>query len=96
MSASLENVQPADNFRNLLETPVLFYALVAVAAGIGHVPAWLGVGAWVYVALRVVHSLIHCTYNRVLHRLDAFMLGFALLVAMWLRFVVELYAKSTT
>jgi hypothetical protein len=94
MSARLENVQTADNFRNLLETPVLFYALVALAVGIGHVPAWLAIGAWVYVVLRVAHSVIHCTYNKVMHRLSAFMLGFGLLVAMWLGFVAEQYAKS--
>lgn len=31
MSARLENVQAADNFRNLFEAPVLFYALIAIA-----------------------------------------------------------------
>ena len=31
LSGRLENVQAADNFRNLFETPVLFYALVACA-----------------------------------------------------------------
>ena len=31
MAAKLQNVQAADNFRNLFETPVLFYALAAVA-----------------------------------------------------------------
>jgi hypothetical protein len=94
MAARLENVQASDNFRNLFETPVLFYALVAVAVGVGWVPGWLALGAWVYVLLRLVHSAIHCSYNRVLHRLAAFALGFGLLVAMWLGYVIALVGRS--
>lgn len=94
MAMRLENVQPADNFRNLLETPVLFYALAAVAIGVGYVPPWLATGAWGYVGLRVLHSLIHCTYNKVMHRLLAFLSGFGLLVAMWLVYVVVLASAN--
>jgi len=96
MAARLENVQASDNFRNLFETPVLFYALVAVAVGVGQVPDWLVAGAWAYVLLRVVHSTIHCTYNHVLHRLGVFLLGFGLLVGMWLAFVAELASQNAT
>ena len=80
MAANLENVQAADNYRNLFETPVLFYALVACAVAAAYVPPWLVIGAWCYFGLRVVHSIIHCTYNRVMHRLAVFAIGFALLV----------------
>ena len=90
MAARLENVQAADNFRNLFEVPVLFYALVAIALATHHAPAWLSVGAWLYVLLRVVHSLIHCTYNKVMHRLSVFLVGFALLVGLWVAFFVSL------
>ena len=44
MAAKLQNVQAADNFRNLFETPVLFYALVGIAIGSGHTPGWLAAG----------------------------------------------------
>jgi hypothetical protein len=49
----------------------------------------------VYVALRVVHSFIHCTYNRVMQRFAAFGTGFLLLVVLWALFVAGLAAKST-
>lgn len=94
MAARLENVQAADNFRNLFETPVLFYALVAVALATSHVPGWLAVCAWLYVASRVAHSAIHCTYNKVMHRFAVFGLGFGLLVGAWVGFVFTLAAKS--
>jgi hypothetical protein len=93
MAARVENVQPADNFRNLFETPVLFYALVAVALATAHVPPWLVAGAWVYVALRIVHSFIHCTYNKVMHRFAAFIASFAVVVACWLAFFLSLQAR---
>ena len=86
MAAKLQNVQAADNFRNLFEVPVLFYALCATAVALKHVPAWLVVGAWLFVALRVAHSFIHCTYNKVMHRFPVFMLGFAVVVVLWVAF----------
>jgi hypothetical protein len=69
---------------------VLFYALVAVVVGLGNVPGWLVVSAWSYVFLRIAHTLIHCTYNNVFHRLAAFMSGFGLLVGMWVIYFVGL------
>jgi len=40
--------------------------------------------AWAYVALRVVHSLIHITYNHVLHRFLAFASSNFVLLALWI------------
>lgn len=83
MATALTDTGPADNFRNLFETPVLFYAgvLVAYAAHLAS-PAYVVI-AWAYVAARVVHSAIHCTSNRVMQRLRAFLASFALLAALW-------------
>jgi hypothetical protein len=39
--------------------------------------------AWAYVSLRIVHSLIHLSYNRVIHRLSVFALSNAALVSLW-------------
>ena len=83
----LKDTQAADNFQNLFETPVLFYALCAMALAQQRIPDWLVAGAWAYVALRVVHSLIHCTSNRVMQRLAAFMASFALVVGLWAAWV---------
>jgi hypothetical protein len=94
MAARLENVQAADNFRNLLEVPVLFYALCAVAIGLHQTPLWLVLGAWAFVLLRLAHSVIHCTYNKVMHRLAAFLASLVLLVVMWVAFVLSLPASG--
>ena len=90
MAALTEDSRAADNFRNLFELPVLFYTLVAVAVGVGHTPTWLVQGAWAFVALRYLHSFIQCTYNRVFHRLPAFLAGFVLLLGLWVAFFLSL------
>lgn len=83
MAARFADTRAADNYRNLFEMPVLFYLALVVAAIAGLVtPLSLGL-AWVYVALRVVHSAIHCGYNRVMHRFYAFLASNLVLWALW-------------
>jgi hypothetical protein len=84
----------ADNFRNLFEVPVLFFALAAIALATGYVPGWLVVCAWLFVALRLLHSYIHCTYNKVYHRLAVFLASFGLLVGMWVVYFASLASES--
>jgi len=78
------------NYANLLEMPVLFYLLGAlvVALEINH-PVLIN-GAWLYVALRFVHSGIHITYNNSIHRLVVFVLSVLCLLAMWIQFFLLL------
>jgi hypothetical protein len=40
--------------------------------------------AWAYVGFRVLHSLVQCTYNKVMHRFFLFLLGSLALVAITL------------
>jgi hypothetical protein len=71
----LKDTRASDNFSNLFEVPVLFYALVlaTIASGIAD-PALL-VLAWAFVGLRALHSAIQCSYNRVMHRFTVYALG---------------------
>jgi hypothetical protein len=77
------DTRASDNLRNLFELPVLFYAAVLVAHATGTTDATLLALAWSFVALRVVHSLVHCGYNRVMHRFGAYVAGRLVLWAMW-------------
>lgn len=92
-SARLKDTRASDNYNHLFELPVLFYALCAVALAVDHVPATLAVGAWIFVASRVVHSLIQCTSNRVMHRLTAFLFGVVTLFVMWAGFLWSYLAR---
>ena len=44
--------------------------------------------AWTYVGLRAVHSAIHLSYNKVIHRLFAYALSNFVLLAFWVLFFV--------
>jgi hypothetical protein len=93
-AARLENVAAADNFRNLFELPVLFFAICPVLYATGHVTALqLGL-AWAFVLLRYAHSFIHLTYNRVMHRFKVYLLGMICVFAMWAVFAMQLVLHS--
>lgn len=79
-------------YMNLLEAPVLFYLACVVAFLTVHVDHVLQTLAWVYVALRVLHSLIYLSYNNVFHRLAAFAISNFVVVAMWLKLSWQLMA----
>lgn len=69
-------------FMNLVEVPVLFYALVFIAFSSNQVNA-VSVGlAWLFVALRLAHSLIYFTYNHVIHRFAVFATSNLVVLAM--------------
>ena len=78
-------VNPSDNFENLFEMPVLFYAAILTLVASGQGDLTFVAAAWAFVALRGVHSLIHCTYNRIVHRFAAYALSSLVLWAMWAR-----------
>jgi len=80
---NLQRGQASDNFRNLCEMPVLFYVLCAVLASAQYVAPFFVLGAWIYVALRCVHSFIHLTYNRVIHRFVVYALSAVVLFVLW-------------
>jgi hypothetical protein len=81
---------PNRAWMNLLEAPVLFYALCLAFGAAQAVDLLVVELAWAYVALRIVHSLIHITYNRVLHRLVVFATSNLVLTALWLKLVLAL------
>ena len=74
---------PNRNYMNLLELPVLFYVVCLVLYVTGGASSPAIAVAWTYVALRVVHSAIHLSYNHVVHRLTAFALSNVALVLLW-------------
>jgi hypothetical protein len=80
-----QSAAPADNFKNLFEMPVLFYTVVLLSLVLLIQDETLVRLAWAFVGLRVLHSTIHCTYNRTLHRFGAYLASSLVLIAMWIR-----------
>jgi len=82
--------QVADNYNHLMEQPTIFYALVFYIVLSGHTDPlhiWL---AWLYVGLRVIHTLVQCTVNHVPTRFAIFSLATLVLMVMAAREVLAL------
>ena len=65
----------ADNYNHLHEAPTVFYAVALVLAMIGQGDNLNATIAWVYVGLRVAHSLVQTLSNRVIIRFVLFALS---------------------
>ena len=81
----------AYNYNHLHEAPTVFYAVAIVLAIIGQgdgINASLG---WAYVALRVVHSLVQATVNKVMARFAVFVLSSLVLIALIVQPAVALF-----
>ena len=76
---------PAYNLKNLFELPVVFYALCLYLYATGSVDSVYVTAAWIFLAFRIVHSLIHCTRNIVKLRFLSYAVAAAALWFMVLR-----------
>jgi len=71
---------PSYNLQNLFELPVIFYALCLFIYTAELVDAVLVGAAYVFFISRALHSIVHCTYNKVMHR---FLLYLVSSLALW-------------
>jgi len=86
----LQNNSAADNLRNLFEIPVLFFAICLALYVTGFVTPVQVSLAWGFVMLRGLHSFVHTTYNRVVHRFLAYAVSTIFVFTMWTLFAFEL------
>ena len=86
--ANLEGVIPdhvnwkAHNYAHLMEQPTVFYATVVILGVTGAGEGLNLTLAWAYVALRVAHSLVQATWNRVAVRFALFSAATAALLVL--------------
>lgn len=85
---------PANNLANLFEMPVLFFALVPLLIMLRQVTTAQLMLAWIFVALRAVHSVIHIGRRPVRTRFRIYAASVAVLTAMWAGFFVDALAAS--
>ena len=65
----------ADNYNHLMEQPTIFYAIVIALALMGSSSSSAVFLAWLYVALRVIHSLVQALTNKIEVRFLVFVLS---------------------
>jgi hypothetical protein len=66
---------PSDNLKNLFEIPVIFYTLALYLFATKQVDTLYVGAAWVFVAFRVLHSGVHCTFNLVMLRFYLYLIS---------------------
>ncbi|MEL7444820.1 MAG: MAPEG family protein [Pseudomonadota bacterium] len=72
----------ADNYNHLHEQPTVFYAVAIVLAIVGAGDGVTALLGWIYTGLRVAHSLVQVTANRVIVRFVLFALSSVVLIAL--------------
>ena len=72
----------SDNYNHLFEQPVAFYAVTLSIALINDFDNLIVQLAWVYVVIRIVHSLVQITINIVLVRFFLFASGWLIIAYM--------------
>jgi len=72
----------ADNYNHLMEQPTIFYALMFYIALAGNGDGLSLKLAWAYVILRILHSLVQVTINRVMIRFGLFSISTIILIVM--------------
>ena len=81
----------ADNFNHLHESPTLFYAVAIVLAIVGYGDGLNALLAWAYVGLRVAHSIVQATINRVIVRFALYALSSLVLMALILHAAIAVF-----
>jgi hypothetical protein len=81
----------ADNYNHLHEAPTLFYAVAIVLAIIGQGDGFNTTLAWAYVVLRVLHSIVQATWNKVAVRFALFALSSLVLMALILHAAIGVF-----
>jgi hypothetical protein len=75
----------ADNYNNLMEQPTLFYAVTLTLALLGEGGTLNTALAWLYVGLRIAHSLVQATINIIMLRFAIFAAASVVLLIMTVR-----------
>lgn len=81
----------SNNLKNLFELPVLFYALCIILYLNQSADNLTLCLAWGFVGLRALHSLVQCTFNKVMLRFAAYIGSSILLWAMMFVVAVDIF-----
>jgi hypothetical protein len=72
----------ADNYNHLMEQPTVFYAVALSLAFLGEGAGTNSMLAWAYFFLRVVHTLVQTTINKIEVRFGVFVVSSLVLIAL--------------
>ena len=82
----------SNNYNHLFEQPTLFYAVTISIAALGYVDVFYVGCAWTYAVLRIGHSLVQATFDRVMVRFVLFVLSWLVLTVMVVREAIMVFS----
>ena len=81
--------QARQHYKNLFETPILFYALIALIFASGDINRFDLIFAWLYVCFKYMHSFVRATSNYVPYRANLFICSLIMIVCGWINFLIR-------
>tara|TARA_A100001391_G_scaffold186068_1_gene155030 strand:+ start:654 stop:1088 length:435 start_codon:yes stop_codon:yes gene_type:complete len=81
----------AHNYNHLHEAPTVFYAVALLLALVGSGDGMNALVAWIYVGLRVIHSLVQATANVVMVRFVLYALSSVALMVLIFHAVIVVF-----
>ncbi len=81
-------IKTTRSLSNQFEIPVLFYVVATLYVALGLSSNFALICAWGFVVLRVIHAVIHISYNHLLHRMSVFWLSNFVLLALWIHLLL--------
>ncbi len=79
---SVKTIQAQRNFTNLHESPPIFYTLCIITYLTGNVTELMIGLSWAFLALRIAHTIIHITTNKLRPRMLSFAGSWLVIVIM--------------
>jgi len=87
-------MQVGNSLSNQFELPLLFYVLTILAWVTRHAGFVFVVLAWLFVLFRLAHAYVHVTSNNVRVRGPLFGGSAAVLAAMWVIYIAEVFSGT--
>jgi hypothetical protein len=81
--------RPARTFDNLMQLPTLFYVVCLFILITGQLDRAQLAYAWLFVALRALHSLLYISWNPLPYRFATWVMGLVTLLVLWARFALQ-------
>ena len=81
----------ADNYNHLMEQPTVFYAIVLALVLMDQSTTANVALAWAYTGLRVVHSIIQATWNKILVRFAVFSVSSLALIGLTVNAIIAVF-----
>ncbi|MCF6189228.1 MAG: MAPEG family protein [Cocleimonas sp.] len=77
------------HYDNLLEMPIFFYVAILLLIVLKNIDPFYVALSWAFFLTRLLHSYIHTTNNKLMHRKNVFIVSTLVLMVLWVRICID-------